>query len=108
MVTLRIHLDDTPAANAPLLIAPGSHALGKVPKAASNRSSPDAAAWPAWPKRATYGLTPHRSCTPRRQPHAPQDDASCKWISAPTACPAGWNGWASDDAAALLRHQLTH
>jgi hypothetical protein len=32
MVTLRIHLDDTPAANAPLLIAPGSHALGKVPE----------------------------------------------------------------------------
>lgn len=30
MVTLRIHLDDVPADNAPLLIALGSHRLGKV------------------------------------------------------------------------------
>lgn len=30
MVTLRIHLDDVPADNAPLLIAPGSHRLGFV------------------------------------------------------------------------------
>ena len=31
MATLRIHLDDVPENNAPLLIAPGSHLLGKVP-----------------------------------------------------------------------------
>lgn len=31
MATLRIHLDDVPSTNAPLLIAPGSHKLGKVP-----------------------------------------------------------------------------
>lgn len=31
MLTLRIHLDDVLADNAPLLIAPGSHRLGKVP-----------------------------------------------------------------------------
>ncbi len=31
MVTLRIHLDDVPATNAPLLIAPGSHTEGRVP-----------------------------------------------------------------------------
>ena len=30
MVTLRVHLDDVPATNAPLLIAPGSHADGRV------------------------------------------------------------------------------
>ena len=30
MVTLRVHLDDVPEANAPLLIAPGSHRLGRV------------------------------------------------------------------------------
>lgn len=30
MATLRIHLDDTPADNAPLLIAPGSHRLGLI------------------------------------------------------------------------------
>jgi len=31
MVTLRVHLDDVSAFNAPLLIAPGSHRLGRVP-----------------------------------------------------------------------------
>jgi ectoine hydroxylase-related dioxygenase (phytanoyl-CoA dioxygenase family) len=30
MVTLRVHLDDVPATNAPLLIVPGSHALGRI------------------------------------------------------------------------------
>lgn len=32
MVTMRVHLDDVPACNAPLLIAPGSHKSGKVPE----------------------------------------------------------------------------
>lgn len=36
MVTLRIHLDDTPADNAPLLIAPGSHRLGRIAEDAIN------------------------------------------------------------------------
>ncbi len=31
MVTLRVHLDDVPASNAPLLIAPGSHRDGRIP-----------------------------------------------------------------------------
>ena len=30
MVTLRVHLDDVDASNAPLLVAPGSHRLGPV------------------------------------------------------------------------------
>jgi hypothetical protein len=30
MVTLRAHLDDVPASNAPLLIAPGSHTIGRI------------------------------------------------------------------------------
>lgn len=30
MVTARIHIDPVPAGNAPLLIAPGSHALGRI------------------------------------------------------------------------------
>lgn len=32
MLTLRIHLDDVGEANAPLLVAPGSHRLGPVPE----------------------------------------------------------------------------
>jgi ectoine hydroxylase-related dioxygenase (phytanoyl-CoA dioxygenase family) len=32
MVTLRAHLDDCNASNAPLLIAPGSHRSGRVPE----------------------------------------------------------------------------
>lgn len=31
MVTLRVHLDDVPITNAPLIIAPRSHKLGRVP-----------------------------------------------------------------------------
>lgn len=31
MVTLRVHLDDVPETNAPLLVAPGSHRKGLVP-----------------------------------------------------------------------------
>ena len=30
MITLRVHLADVPGANAPLLIAPGSHRLGRI------------------------------------------------------------------------------
>lgn len=33
MVTLRIHLDDVPADNGPLLVIPGSHRLGKLTEA---------------------------------------------------------------------------
>ncbi len=32
MLTLRVHLDDTLAGNAPLLVAPGSHRCGLVPE----------------------------------------------------------------------------
>jgi hypothetical protein len=31
MVTLRVHIDQVAATNAPLLIAPGSHKLGRIP-----------------------------------------------------------------------------
>lgn len=55
MVTLRLHLDDTPATNAPLLIAPGSHALGYVAASdasrVANRATPvacTAAAGDVW------------------------------------------------------------
>lgn len=34
MVTLRIHIDPVPAGNAPLLIALGSHCLGRIPEQA--------------------------------------------------------------------------
>lgn len=30
MITIRVHLDDVPSSNGPLLIAPGSHRLGKL------------------------------------------------------------------------------
>ncbi len=30
MVTLRLHLDDVPQTNAPLLVAPGSHRFGRI------------------------------------------------------------------------------
>jgi hypothetical protein len=33
MITLRVHLDTVSQTNAPLLVAPGSHRLGKIPEA---------------------------------------------------------------------------
>lgn len=33
MITVRIHIDDVPETNAPLLIAPGSHRFGRIPEA---------------------------------------------------------------------------
>jgi ectoine hydroxylase-related dioxygenase (phytanoyl-CoA dioxygenase family) len=33
MVTLRVHFDDVDAQNAPLLVAPGSHRIGRVKEA---------------------------------------------------------------------------
>ena len=33
MVTLRLHLDPVPMTNAPLLVAPGSHRLGRIAEA---------------------------------------------------------------------------
>lgn len=36
MVTLRVHLDDVPAENGPLVIAPGSHLYGRVPESEIN------------------------------------------------------------------------
>jgi hypothetical protein len=32
MITLRLHIDDVPSENAPLLVAPGSHRRGRVPE----------------------------------------------------------------------------
>jgi hypothetical protein len=32
MLTVRVHLDDVPRDNAPLLLAPGSHRLGRIPE----------------------------------------------------------------------------
>lgn len=32
MITLRVHIDPVPSTNAPLLIAPGSHRLGRIPE----------------------------------------------------------------------------
>ncbi|MDO7841358.1 phytanoyl-CoA dioxygenase family protein [Sphingomonas immobilis] len=34
MATLRVHIDDVPATNAPLLVAPGSHRLGRIAESA--------------------------------------------------------------------------
>ncbi|HEX8214264.1 MAG TPA: phytanoyl-CoA dioxygenase family protein [Allosphingosinicella sp.] len=33
MLTVRVHLDPVSEANAPLIVAPGSHSLGKIPEA---------------------------------------------------------------------------
>jgi len=42
MLTLRVHLDDVPLNNAPLLIAPGTHHIGLVPDRAVDQVANDA------------------------------------------------------------------
>ena len=61
MRTMRIHLDPVPRDNA-LLIAPGSHRLGRIPESElggqwSNAAAPRTAS----PMRAMSGSTPRRS-----------------------------------------------
>jgi ectoine hydroxylase-related dioxygenase (phytanoyl-CoA dioxygenase family) len=34
MITIRLHLDDTPASNGALRVIPGSHRFGRIPAAA--------------------------------------------------------------------------
>lgn len=41
MVTLRLHLDDVPADNGPLLVIPGSHLAGKLTEAEISRLAED-------------------------------------------------------------------
>ena len=52
MVTLRVHLDDVPADNGPLLVARGSHRLGRV--AASDMAAAIAGC-PVWTCLARAG-----------------------------------------------------
>ena len=56
MRTMRIHLDPVPRDNAPLLIAPGSHRLGRIPRASSRQWSNAAAPRTASPMRAMSGF----------------------------------------------------
>src|SRR4030095_8642618 len=59
MVTLRVHIDPVPAGNAPLLIAPGSHKLGRVRKTMFARLFGVVAPLRVWPNLATSGFMRH-------------------------------------------------
>ncbi len=37
LITVRVHLDAVPSTNAPLLVAPGSHRLGRIPQTEISR-----------------------------------------------------------------------
>ncbi len=85
MVTLRVHLDDVPLDNAPLLIAPGSHLFGLVPdrsvEAVAEQASPVACTAQAGDIWAYSTLILHaskRSETPQRRRVLQVDYAACE------------------------------
>jgi hypothetical protein len=74
MLTLRLHLDDTPHTNAPLLVSPGTHRLGRIPEAetASTVSRHGTAACPAaagdiWAYATLILHASDRAAEPRRR-----------------------------------------
>jgi hypothetical protein len=71
MLTLRIHLDAVDAENAPLLITPGSHRLGRIPEPTLPPWWSASAPGPVSPNEATYGSIRRRSSTPPKLPAAP-------------------------------------
>ncbi|WP_371414113.1 phytanoyl-CoA dioxygenase family protein [Sphingosinicella sp. CPCC 101087] len=83
MVTLRAHLDDVPATNAPLLIAPGSHAYGRIAEGEVD----DVA------RRCGTGSIRRRSSTHRKRPRDRAAGAFSRWTSPLRIYPMDWSGW---------------
>lgn len=74
MLVLRVHLDETGAENAPLLIAPGSHRLGRVPEpevaaavARLGTASCEAGSGDVWAYRALILHASDRARAPTRR-----------------------------------------
>lgn len=67
MITIRVHLDDVPANNAPLLIAPGSHRQGMVPVGKIGKQLRVLEPRHVLPMRAMFGglFNPHPACLSR-------------------------------------------
>ena len=76
MVTLRVHLDPVPETNAPLLIAPGSHRLGRIAGPDIDEVVEQCGIATCLAKRGDVWLY----ATP---------------ITPPPICPADWSGWES-------------
>jgi hypothetical protein len=66
MLTIRVHLDDVPVDNAPLLVAPGSHRLGRIAEDQIAAVVRDVESGNATPRPATSGSTPPLSCMHRK------------------------------------------
>ena len=92
MLTLRVHLDPVPETNAPLLVARGSHRLGRIAQQRYTRSCGGAELLPVLPRLATFGSMRPRSCTPLRWLPPPPVAECCKSISQSAVSPADLNG----------------
>ena len=71
MITLRAHLDDCGEENEPLLVAPGSHKLGRVPVNQVNDFSKNMDALAVWLKLETFGFIHPSSCMHQRRQKPP-------------------------------------
>lgn len=96
MVTLRIHLDDVPADNAPLLVVPGSHRLGRLAEPDIARVVERLEPRCAWRNAVTFGRTRLRYSMHRPLRLGTLTGVCCKWITLLTCSPLPSNGWASD------------
>jgi ectoine hydroxylase-related dioxygenase (phytanoyl-CoA dioxygenase family) len=74
MVTLRVHLDEVPTDNAPLLVAPGSHRFGRIAEEAveeavwrCGRLACTASAGDVWIYATTILHASERSWRPKRR-----------------------------------------
>lgn len=74
MITVRVHLDQVVSGNAPLLISPGSHLLGKIPEASisdvvdrQGRIECLAEAGDVWAYRTAILHASKRAATPKRR-----------------------------------------
>lgn len=81
MVTLRVHLDSVPEANAPLLIAPGSHRLGQIPEGELKSVVQRCGTAICLADAGTFGSTQRRSFTAPTRRAIRLTEESCRSIS---------------------------
>lgn len=96
MVTVRAHLDDVPATNAPLLIALGSHTCGRIAVEDVDEVVSRCRITVCTAEAGDIWLSPRLSSMHRRQPQSRRAGGCSKSILRPKNCLTDLNGLASD------------
>jgi hypothetical protein len=99
MITLSAHLDACGSDNAPLMIIPGSHGLGRIPVKEVERIVGDAGWSPVWPTLATSGSMLRLFSMHRIQPTTRRIGEFCTSTTPLPASLRAWVGLGSDDSS---------